>query len=349
MSTLSVLNLDNSYPVTDAYHATNGAGTVRFIAADDEMRLDAVNRLQGDIQHKFVLMQAKVNELVLALNSNPALATFNSAPYTFVDGSHPFTAPVAGVSPTSAAHLTTKSYVDSFLGELQDVLDSNTLAVQELEQRMPKVVASAWTEHTWQPGVKQVLSFSMAPAIYNLNDILSISLLERLNVAQPTLANPTPTPIYVYKPLTGGTDYGFLAEEMWVNAASELKVLVPNAVFFSSGYPANVYGPLTSPQQRWFKAVATFGSAQSLMSSTVTYKSGKAAITSGATTVTVTFPQAFFSPPTRLEVNLLRPNSGAAVLSVAVDKTSITAEGFTVGISSAVPSTGYDLQWAAFL
>lgn len=349
MSTISVLNLDNSYPVSDPNHASNVSGTIRFINSADVHGLDALNRLQGDIQHKFLLHQQKINQIIEALSGNPASASFDDSGYAKVNGSRSFTAPVAGVTPTSPAHLSTKGYVDGFMAQIQSVLDGTTLAVQGLEERLPKVMSSVWTAHTWQPGQKQALSFALSPAVYDLNDLLSISLLERLNVAQPTEANPDPDPLYVYRYLAAGIDVGFNVDDLWMDSNGVVKVLVPNSVFFATGHSESLYGPITSPQQRWLKAIALVGSPSAHLSSSITYKSGKIAVASGALTTSVSFTQPFLAPPQRIEVNLLRPSSGSQVIAVSVDKSSISVSGFTAGFSSALPSSGYDLQWSAFL
>lgn len=349
MSTISVLNLDNSYPVADPNHASNNAGTIRFIGAADAQNLNSLNRLQGDIQHKFSLHQSKINEIILALAGNPASASFDDSAYIKADGSRAFAAPVTGVTPTASGHFSTKGYVDGFLATIQGVLDANTLAVQGLEERLPKAMSSPWTLHTWQPGQKQALSFTLSPAVYDLDDILSVSLLERLDVAQPTEADPTPDPVYVYRYLTAGIDVGFMVDDLWLDPNGVMKVLVPNSVFFASGHSEALYGPITSPQNRWLKAVALVGSPSAHLSSNITYKSGKVAVASGALTTSVSFTQPFLASPQRIEVNLLRPSSGAQVIAVSVDKSSISASGFTVGFSAELPSSGYDLQWSAFL
>lgn len=343
---LEILNLDRSYPIVDPNHATNTAGTIRYITAEDPITLEVMNRLQGDIANRIFLVEDKVNEVIEEVTSDPTNTSFDNSPYALIDGSHPFVSPQGGVAPVQEDDLTTKGYVDGELTPFQELLDTNTLAIQEIEQTMPKIISSSWTEHTWTPGVRQQVDFTLSPSGSDFSDLIAVQLLERLDIAQVTEANPSPDPVYVYRSL-GNSVYGFGITDFWVSEDSQLHVVIPNTAEF----PTDMAGDhllLSSPRDRYLKAVALIGSPSADLASGVTYKTGKVAVPNGANTVDVTFPQAFIATPNRVELTLFVP-SGEAVLNSVVESDSLSSLGFTVNLSGTTAATGYEVQWAAFL
>lgn len=56
--------------------------------------------------------------------------------YIKSDGSRRFTAPVKGVTPTDSAHLTTKAYVDFIKKNLQQLIESNSINIEDVENSL---------------------------------------------------------------------------------------------------------------------------------------------------------------------------------------------------------------------
>lgn len=243
---LTSLNLDDSYPIADTYHDTNTSGTIRYVNSSDANGLSAMQRYSGDVTHRFVLLGRKLNELINAFNSNPYLKSFSNEGYVLTDGSHPFTLPVAGVAPTADEHLTPKSYVVGLLGNYQSQLSALSSSITELSARMPCVRKSAWTEHTWSAGSKQHIQFPLTPlasniASFSLDNIVTISIVERILLEEGR---------YAYQQYCSGLSANFKIDALWMDTDSPdvLNVLIPNDVFYPSGYPeTSGYSDITDP------------------------------------------------------------------------------------------------------
>lgn len=253
------LNLDRSLPVADAFHAGNRAGTLRYIDARDTFTLPAFQRIFGDIAHRFHLVEDAINAVVADIRTNPAFQSFDASVYPRADGTRGFDAPVPGQSPTIAAHLATKSYVDG--------QDQNTLAAVGILQTTfnnylaatTRPFASAWTEVVWHAGQKDhlILPLVIPPGVSpNFASTASVSIVERLDIAQPTTGNPNPDPIYRYQTLAVGQAVGFRLDAVWLNpSTSAVHVLIPNIQVMPAYPGVPEWGALSVPRSRYFKAV----------------------------------------------------------------------------------------------
>lgn len=259
MSDIKLLNLDGSYPVLDAYHDTPNAasGIIRFINASDPNTLDATNRLQGDIVHRFKLVESKVNEIITAAISGSLVrSTGENSAYVLRDGSAGFTKPAPGVSPTDPNHLATKEYVDSLIERVNEGLTE--LASDEGDSSIPSLLVSGWTTHTWNSGSLQVVSL---PVLLNgqsvsvdIDKVVGISLLERVNVAVATVGNPSPSPRWVIRQLTVGNQT-FGVSDIWLEN-NTVKAAIPNTAFYSEGYGSS-YAAIQSVSFRQLRAIVT--------------------------------------------------------------------------------------------
>lgn len=258
MNVLQLLNLYSGYPVADPFHATNPNGFVRFIGPEDALILETLQRYQGDAQHRTILLEGKVNELVALINANPFLQNRDETPYVRTDGTKPFTSPVAGVTPTDGPHLATKAYADSVgssvLGQLATVSDN----LDALTARTPIEFQSPWTEYVWQAGQKTTVNLQVAQYQGQSPDadtVTGITIMERLDIAVPTLSNPTPPVDYRYRELTA-TNKSFALEDFWLIPGSRtVRVLIPNLITYDAGYAGSGYEALQTPRARWLKAV----------------------------------------------------------------------------------------------
>lgn len=246
---LTAINLDDSYPIDDPNHETNTSGVVRFIDGTDANGLSAMQRYQGDMIHRSVLLEAKLNELIDSFNSNPYLKSFDSSTFLRTNGSNALTQPQAGVSPTADEHLTTKGWVAAQLATYQAQITALSAEIASLSSSLPSVRKSDWVEHTWSSGTKQHVEFSLLPlssAItdFTLDNVVSVSVVERLNLGTEE------TPVYTYISIVAGASTGFKIDSMWISDESPdvLNVLIPNDVFFPDGYPVSSgYEDITDP------------------------------------------------------------------------------------------------------
>jgi hypothetical protein len=254
MATISLLNLDATLPVEDAYHSLNSAGIVRFLNASDANQLPALQRYMGDTVHRSTLLESKINEIILSFNLNPNLSSFDDSLFALVDGSHAFTAPISGVAPTASNHLATKSYVDSSDSIVQSQIQGALDAVQDVEASLPLVMKSVWTEYEWMAGSKSHVTLTLSPIPTDVSDIVSIVVMERLNIGTIGLPN------YVYVPLLHGQNTNFKLDAVWIDdsAPEVVNVLIPNEANYPSGYPdESGYIALQVPTERHLRAIVT--------------------------------------------------------------------------------------------
>lgn len=237
MATISLLNLDQSYPVYDPYNSTNTVGEIRYINASDANGLSAMQRYMGDVFNRSLIVEKKVNELISAVNGTSIFGSenFDNTPYVLTDGTHPFTAPVKGVSPTDPLHLTTKGYTDNADNLLSASIQSLDAVLNQVLLKIPLIRASNWLPYTWQAGAKTALTFTINQTYNDLSNLISMVLWERLNLGTVNAPN------YVYQQLPIGGNTGFKVDAMWVDdtQTSMVNVLVPNDVFYPSGYPSS--------------------------------------------------------------------------------------------------------------
>lgn len=246
---LTAINLDDSYPIDDPNHATNTSGVVRFIDGTDANGLNAMQRYQGDMIHRSVLLEAKLNELIASFNSNPYLKSFDQSTFLRTNGSNALTQPQAGVDPTSGEHLTTMTWVATQLATYQEQITTLSTELAALSASLPSIRKSDWVSHTWSSGTKQHVEFSLLPLAstitgFTLDNVISISVVERLNLGTEE------TPVYTYISVVNGLSTGFKIDSMWVSDTDPdtLNVLIPNDVFFPDGYPVTSgYEDITDP------------------------------------------------------------------------------------------------------
>lgn len=247
---IQLLNFDTSLPDADTYRDTNTAATLRFLTSADGNSILSMNRIFGDLTHRLLKDETKLNEVIIFLNSNPALQTFDNTPYVLTDGSHAFLAPISGVTPTAAAHLTTKNYVDTAIAAQGAAIQQNSDDIAALEAGLPFYRTSAWVEHVWNGAVKETKDLNLTTAVVDRDKVVSINLLEKLNVG--TLLSP----VWVYRQLMHGTSVdGFKIDDYWLRTASVVQVLIPNTTSFPQDYPVGANYNLVAVVQRYLKAV----------------------------------------------------------------------------------------------
>ena len=255
-TTVRLLNLDSSLPSPDDYYNTSAAqaGVIRFLNASDPQKLPAFNRLQGDLVNRFILIESKINEIIVAAaNGEFSSDTFDGGLYSRIDGSTPFTAPVKGIDPILPEHLATKDYVDDLVQTLNTSLTEFSEVLDTINET--SVHYSAWTTHTWQATVKQIVSLTISPVVTDVNKIVGINLLERVNVAIPTVGNPSPSPRFIVRHLTIDTKSPFGVDDMWFEN-NTVKVAIPNTAFYAFGYDKS-YQSVQSVSFRQLRAVVT--------------------------------------------------------------------------------------------
>jgi hypothetical protein len=229
------------------------AGIVRFLSRADSALFDARQRIDGDLVHRDNLIQQKINELVGVLNSDPSLSSFDDSNYVFRDGSHAFTAPVAGIDPTASSHLTTRNYVDGIGASIDNRLAVQDAAITNLTGQIPLYSRSNWVEHVWSAGTKQYLDLPLTRDVTVDRQVMQIVLMEKIDVARPTTPIPDPSPIWVYRPVTPNSGSGAIVEDVWLKDASTVRILLPNTSKTPFGYP-NDTGDLSAPRQRFYRA-----------------------------------------------------------------------------------------------
>lgn len=239
---LSLLNLDSSFPVEDAFHESNTLGQIRFFTAADSMTLPALQRLQGDLVNRFILHEDKINDIVLAIADNPSLDDWDDTAYLKIDGTRAFTAPVGGIRPTEPAHLTTKDYVDEGVTNLNESLTSLNQALSNLQG--VRSISSIWVYSEWRAGQRVILELPLAEEIADETKILSVAVTEAIDVAQ------TGPESFIYRPVSAVI--GARVDDIWMDQTT-VKLAIPNNAIYPTGYPAEYTGTMT-PRARKYRA-----------------------------------------------------------------------------------------------
>lgn len=250
---ISILNLDQTLPIADSYHATNTSGRVRFINVSDANGLQAMQRYMGDAMYRSTLVEGKINELINAFNSNPYTSGFDDTLYAKTDGSHAFNAPVKGVTPKAQNDLSTKGYVDTTVEGFGNSLRALSSRIDLLELRLPLTRTSDWVEYVWNARAKTHLEFTLTPVYADLTNVAIISLVERLNLGTEEEPN------YVYMQYMAGNSTNFKVDAMWLDDtnSNKLHVLLPNDVAYPDYPPSSGYGDIQNFNQRHLRAVVT--------------------------------------------------------------------------------------------
>jgi hypothetical protein len=260
LATLQQLNIDGSLPVSDAFNATNANGIIRYITAADAKSLPAMNRLQGDIANRTLIIAAAINQVIQLLNAQPFLISFDNTHYVLDDGAHPFVAPVAGIDPTASNHLSTRNYVDLSIANLTTIFDGLAAQLSTLQIALPLYTFSPFTSYSWSAGAKTIVTLTLDNAVVNPANIIGMMLIEQLNIG--TLL----APVYVYRQLMHGTlggsngtgapgspaGDGFHVDDFWLSSLTTVTVLIPNLSSYATGYAS--YG-LQAPVARSLRAV----------------------------------------------------------------------------------------------
>jgi len=262
---IAKLNLDHTFPVEDSHHATNTAGVIRFLNITDPFHLPVFNRVFGDVVNRFILIEEALNGMVLELTGNPLFKTFDDSPYIKTDATRPFLNPIAGVDPVTADHLVTKRHSDQQVSEVLQVVGDLETAFNEYRTAGTRPFYSAWRSHVWDAGLRQHVVFPLVetPGITpNFADLTSVALIEKVNIAQPSVQNPTPPPIYRYQTLVTGSETGFRIDACWLDPETRtVHAAIPNRAFYPSyagvadqGGLSDLSG-ISSPIERWLRAV----------------------------------------------------------------------------------------------
>jgi len=239
---LSLLSLDGSFPVEDAFHASNSLGQIRFFNATDALTLPALQRLQGDLVNRFILHEAKINSIVLAIADNPSLDDWDDSAYLKADGTVAFTEPVSGARPTNPSHLATKDYVDGEVVNLNESLTNISQALGNLQG--VRSVSSPWVYSEWRAGQRVILSLPLSEEISDETKILSISVLEAIDTAQTGPEN------FTYRPVSAVI--GARVDDIWMDRTT-VKLAIPNNAIYPTGYPTE-YSATMTPRARKYRA-----------------------------------------------------------------------------------------------
>ncbi len=253
---MQALTLDPTLPNSDAFRSPTNAGRVRYVEVSDALTLAVLNRVFGDLVHRTTLIADKVNELVGAANETSG--TGDASRNILSSGTVPFTKPQRGVDPTLAPHLTTKRYVDSQVLLASTAVETLTTDFDEYKDGVPLDFASPWVTFTWQAGAHTVVDLALgvnSGKVLDPSTVSSIVILERLDIAIPTNAVPSPAADYVYRQLDRGTN-GFAVEDMWLIPGSRtVRLLAPNGSGYDPSYLNSGYDRLQTPRSRALKAV----------------------------------------------------------------------------------------------
>ena len=249
---MDFLNLDTSYPVADSHHATNTAGIIRFFGPGDALTKDTINRVEGDIVHRFNLHQSKINELVQAVLANPA---FTNEMYVLVDGSKALSGPLESPAPTADGHLANKQYVDDAIDTVNGSLTVLSEGFATHQEVATVAWKSSWVSHTWVNGTRQKLSFAF-PLDIAKDAIVGIKILGRFNLDLDD-ANAV-----VYRDLTVRTSGGPVVDDIWVEG-SHVHAVIPNLTVYSSYPSATGYGTIQTFEAVSFRAVLLYTGSSS--------------------------------------------------------------------------------------
>jgi len=253
---MQTLTIDPMLPNTDPFRSPTNGGRIRYIEVSDALTIALFNRVFGDVAHRTNLIAAKVNEVVGALSQQ--VGTGDVSRNILSNGSVRFTKPQSGIDPTAASHLTTKRYVDAAVLNVASEAETLSSSFQNYKDGVPLDFASAWVNFTWQAGARTVTDLALAALsgkVLDPSSVLSITVLERLDIAVPTNAVPDPPPEYVYRQLDRGAN-GFAVEDMWlIPGTRTVRLLIPNSSGYDPSYIGSAYDRLQTPRSRALKAV----------------------------------------------------------------------------------------------
>lgn len=252
---ISILNFDDSLPNDDSFRDTNTPCTIRYITGEDSVNLSVMDRVFGDIVFRMLAGETKINELVNFLNANPNFnngESFDNTIYILRDGTHAFTAPQPGVTPTLSAHLATKGYADGIVAALGATVNSQGTSITALQAAQPQVRRSPWTEHIWSGGTKAYIDLTLAVPVSSRDNVVSVVLMMKIDVAT------SGSPVWVYREAQHGcTLDGIRIDDVWLVNSNLVRVLIPNTSSFATGYPNAAQYNLQAPRQIFFRAVVT--------------------------------------------------------------------------------------------
>lgn len=250
------LVLDNTLPNSDPFRTATNAGQMRYLTVADTPTLAVFDRVYGDLVHRTNLINDKLTEVVGALNERAAASDVSR--FILSSGTVPFLKPVRGVDPENESHLTTKRYVDAKVAVVQTGISTLASDLNAYKAASPMTFQSAWVNYVWQAGAKVPVDLALAALnskVLDTSAVTSIAIMERLDIAVPTNAVPNPTPIYVYRELSRGTN-GFALEDYWLIASSRtVRALIPNLSGYDPSYLNSGYDKLQTPRSRFLRAV----------------------------------------------------------------------------------------------
>ncbi len=254
---LTPLNLDQTLPDDDSVRAANVAGIIRWLTSADPRTLGTMNRVLGDLGHRSFLLESKINEIVILIGQLAALPTLLNI--MLIDGTTGFTGPVQGVDGTGPNTLITRAGAAALVGAQLDAIVSTVglLAdrLSDLETGAPINHYSEWVEHVWNAAVPNYIDLTFTPAITAIDRVVGINIVEKLDVAQPTIQTPDPTPIWRYRPAVVGSSRGATIDDAWLLDASTLRLLLPSTSAYSAAtYPTGAAYDLPGARQRFFRA-----------------------------------------------------------------------------------------------
>lgn len=253
---MQTITLDSTLPNSDPFRSPTNAGRVRYIDSTDALTLATLNRVFGDVVHRTSLISSKLSEVVGALNEKQG--TGDVSRNVLSNGTVPFTKPQRGVAPTAANHLTTRSYVDTSVSGISSQIATVAANLEAYKGVVPLSFTSGWVNYNWQAGARTIVNLALASnggKVLDPDTVLSITILERLDIATPTNAVPNPTPSYVYRQLSKGAN-GFAIEDFWlIPSTRTVRILVPNSINYDSSYLNSGYDKLQTPRSRALQVV----------------------------------------------------------------------------------------------
>jgi hypothetical protein len=254
---ISLLNLDTTYPVADSYHETNTSGVIRYVNASDANGLASMQRYMGDAFHRVRLIEDKINSVIGSFNANPYTSGFDDSVYVKTSGANAITGVQIGVTPTATNHLATKGYIDTSIATVQASVAEVGAQVGTIQAQIPLTRVSDWVPYVWSAGSKTHLTFTLTPAKDDISDVALISIIERLNTGTEE------EPSYTYMQYVAGNSTNFKIDAMWLSDSDgqTLNVLVANDVFYPGGYPeSSGYNDIQEFSERALRAVVVHAS-----------------------------------------------------------------------------------------
>ena len=240
---VSFLNLDGTFPVPDQFHETNGAGIVRFITPADSRGIDAINRLQGDLAFRDMLIQNTINDLIRAFNASG-----------LVSGDA-----IALQDPLLPGDPANKNYVDT----QNKTLSMGVALVGERLRNLKSLTTlqSGWQDVQWRgQNSKERIDLTLtnidgSPITgMDFDQVVGISLFIRAEVSGVSVSDPLATPDYVYRSVTFGQSSGFELDDIWLKPPDIISLLIPYISSFPI-YPASANYVMIQPNTISIKAV----------------------------------------------------------------------------------------------